>query len=318
MTLHQLRIAIAIAAQGSVTKASQELHISQPSVSQQIKLLEQEYGFKLYVKNGKGIEFTPAGQQFIESAAQVLLQVDKLERDFKGISSHPNGGSLRVGGCYFTGVTLLPLALTAFKKMHPDVQLVLENEASAPIEKLVLESKVDIALIINPSYFPSLVYEPYREEKLVAVVSANHPLARRGTLTPKELAELPVVIKQGRKRPNIMDQFCNELGRQGLTISTALRVETPDAMKAAVKAGIGLGVFFREHVERDIKRGTLKVIKIPGVKFNWNFRSYIIYHKKHTLSPHASEFLSLLRQWPQKTDSNASRRVPVGTYQLVG
>ncbi len=310
MTLHQLRIMITIAKHRNVTKASAELHISQPSVSQQIKLLEQEYGIKLYVKNGKGIEVTQEGQKFIESAEQVLLQVDKLEKNC-------NGGSLRVGGCYFAGVTLLPLALMAFKKTHPDVQLVLENDASAPIEELVLKSKVDIALIIKPSYDPSLVYEPYREEKLVAVVSANHPLAQRGELTLTELAEVPIVIKQAKTRPSIMDQFCNELGRHGLTMSTALRVETPDAMKAAVKAGIGLGVFFREHVEHDIKQGGLKVIKIPGLKFDWNFRSYIIFHKKHSLSPHAKEFLNLLRHWPQKDASKPSRRVQEGDMLRV-
>jgi DNA-binding transcriptional LysR family regulator len=317
MTLHQLRIAIAIAKQGSVTKASAELHISQPSVSQQIKLLEQEYGFKLYVKSGKGIEVTQEGQKFIESAAQILLQVDRLAEDCKRISSHQNGGSLRVGGCYFAGATLLPLALVAFKKMHPGVQLVLENEASSAIEELVLKSKLDIALVINPSYDPSLVYEPYRKEKLVAVVSANHPLAQRSKLNKEALSEIPIVFKQGTTVPSIMEQFCNDLRSQGVTTTIALSVETPDAMKAAVKAGMGLGVFFREHVEQDIKRGSLKIINIPEMKFNWKFSTYIIYHKERSLSLYATNFLTLLRQWSHKANGRDASRGVAGDYQPV-
>ena len=104
MTLHQLRIVLSIAKHRSITRGSEEHHVSQPSGSQQIRLLEQEYGIKLYVKNGNGIEFTPAGQKFIASAKQILSQVDKLEKECKGILSHPNGNSITVGAAYHTSV----------------------------------------------------------------------------------------------------------------------------------------------------------------------------------------------------------------------
>jgi len=309
VTLHQLRIVLSIAKHRSITKASEEHHISQPSVSQQIKLLEQEYGIKLYVKNGNGIEFTPAGQKFIASAKQVLSQVDKLEKECKGTLSQSNGGSLTIGGGYFASVSYLPLVLKTFKKTHPEVQLCLESDATVRIEELVLKSKIDIAVIIAPFDHPSIVCEPYGEAKLVAVVSANNPLARRGQLTPKELAEVPLVIRHTKTRPSItMDLLCNEMGRQGLTMNIVLECDTPEGARAAVKSGIGLGFFLQEIVERDIKRGRLKVIEIPGLKIDWIFKTYLIYHKERVLSPIARDFLTLLRRWPRKT---ARRNAPL-------
>ena len=309
MTLHQLRIVLSIAKHRSITKASEEHCISQPSVSQQIKLLEQEYGIKLYVKKGNGIEFTPAGQKFIASAKQIVSQVDKLEKECKGIQSAPNGGSLTTGGGYFASVTYLPLVLKAFKKTHPEVQFRLESGATVRIEELVLQSKVDVAVIIKPAFHPGLVCEPYREAKLVGVVSANHPLARREQLTPKELAEAPLIIRHTKTRPSItMDLLRNEMGRQGLPMNIALECDTPDIARAAVKSGIGLGFFFQELVERDIKRGRLKLIKIRGLNFNWTFKTYLIYHKERILSPIARDFLTLLRRWPRKT---ARRNLPL-------
>jgi len=301
VTLHQLRIVLSIAKHRSITKASVEHHISQPSVSQQIKLLEQEYGVKLYVKNGNGIEFTPAGQKFIASAKQILSQVDKLEKDCKERSSHPNGGSLTTGGGYFASVTYLPLVLKAFKKTHPEVQFCLESGATVGIEELVLQSKVDVAVIIKPAFLPGLVCEPYREAKLVGVVSANHPLARREHLTPKELAKVPLIIRHTKSRPSITTDLLRiEMGRQGLPLNIVLECDTPEGVRAAVKSGIGLGFFFQDLVERDIKRGRLKVIEIRGLNFNWTFKTYLIYHKERILSPIAKDFLTLLRRWPRK------------------
>lgn len=309
MTLHQLRLLMAIARHRSVTQAAKELHISQPSVSLQIKILEKEYGLKFYEKNSKQIQLTQEGQRFIDSAEKILMQVDNLERNYKGILSASNNGSLTIGGGFYASVTFLPLVLKAFKKKHPDVRLCLETEATQDIEELVLKSKIDVAVIIKPAFYPTVVYEPYREEELVAVVSADHPLARRRKLAPRDLANVLIVTKTAKKHPSLMDQICSELGRQGHTMDIALQCETPAATKAAIKSGMGLGFLFREHVQADIKRGELKAIQIPGI--NMKFKTYIVYPKDRPLSPYARDFLILLRQHPRKSDRSRAKREQV-------
>ena len=302
---------MAIARHRNVTKAAKELHISQPSVSLQIKVLEKEYGLKLYEKNSKEIQLTQNGQRFIDSAQQILMQVDNLGRESKGIFRPSKTGSLTVGGGFYASVTFLPLVLKAFKKKHPDVRLCLETEATQDIEELVLQSKIDVAVIIKPAFYPTVVYEPYREEELVAVVSADHPLARRRKLAPRELADVLVVTKMAKKHPSLMDQISSELGRQGHTMNIALQCESPAATMAAIKSGMGLGFLFREHVQADIKRGELKAIQIPGI--NMKFKTYIIYPKDRALSLYARDFLTLLRQRPQKSvRSRAKREQAVG------
>jgi len=308
VTMHQLRIVLSIAKHSSITRASEEHHVSQPSVSQQIRLLEQEYGIKLYVKNGNGIEFTPAGQKFIASAKQILSQVDKLEKECKGILSHPNGNSITVGAAYHTSVAVISLVLNAFKKLHPDAQFSLRTEATPPIEEMVLKSEVDVAVTIKPSYHPDLVYEPHGQARQMAIVSADHPLARGSKLTPKELSEVPIVIKRSITHPSLVDQICNAMAKQGYSMNIALQCETPEDVRAAVKSGIGLGFIFEDYVIRDIKRGKLKVLEISGLKMKWNHKSYIIYHKERILSPYAKEFLAFLRNWPPKI---ARRKPPL-------
>jgi len=91
-------------------------------------------------------------------------------------------------------------------------------------------------------------------------------------------------------------------------MNIVLECDTPEGARAAVKSGIGLGFFLQEIVERDIKRGRLKVIKIPGFNFNYTFKTYLIYHKERVLSPIARDFLTILRRWPRKT---ARRNAPL-------
>lgn len=317
MTLHQLRIATAVAKHLSITKVSQELHISQPAVSLQVRLLEEEYGIRLYEKNGRGIQLTQEGKKFIDSVEQILLRVDNLENEYKGILTAPNHDSLTIGGCYFASENILPVVLKAFKKTHLDAQLFIETKSPALIEDLVLKSKVDIALIVNPSFFPSIAYESYREEKLVAVISTHHPLARRKKLSITELCEVPLVIKHPRRGPGIAGPLFKALERQGIATTIELQCETAMATKAAIKAGLGLGILLGKHVEPDIQRGELKVVKIP--QLNRTIMTYIIYYKERTLAPAAKDFLALLIPRPQKTNGSApTRRAPQDMHRFVG
>src|SRR5436309_144841 len=122
MTLHQLRIFECVVRHMSITKASHALHVSQPSVSQQLKLLEQEFGTSFFVRLNHGVELTAQGREFIDAVKPVLSQATKVENRFRNNPSTNQTGTLRVGGSHNVSVNVLPKLLMAFKESHPSVQ----------------------------------------------------------------------------------------------------------------------------------------------------------------------------------------------------
>jgi len=287
LTLHQLKIFNSIAKCLNVTKASIELHISQPSVSQQVKLLQEEYGAKLYTKNGRGIKLTDEGRLFLKEIDPILRQVDVLKNKFGG---HLKLGSLTIGGSHSPSASFLPLLASVFKETHPDTKITFRTHNSDVLERMVLDSDVEVAVVTNSTASPSLVYEPCRQEELVFFASVEHPLAKRKTLGVTELANAPLVVfKKGRMA---FEKILRQIESQGLQWNVAMYCESSEALKAAVKGRMGLGIIYRDLVQPELHRREFKVIQVPGLVMH--SESYVIYHKDKPLSVNAKAFLALL------------------------
>ena len=234
MTLNQLKMIVAVAKYQNITKAAKGIHVSQPSVSQQLKLLEEEYGVKLFKKKGKGIELTQTGQLFLKNAKSILTQVRKLEQNL-------NTRSLVIGGTHAASASLLPLLSAHFKETHPLVQVTLRTDYSRELEELVLNSEVEIAVIINPAHSPSLIYEPFGQQTFVIFVSKSFYLAKRQELTLADLARAPLVIRKGNKGGTTVDRILEVVEKRGFKLNIAMYCESIEGVRATVKAGVGLG-----------------------------------------------------------------------------
>jgi LysR family transcriptional regulator, transcriptional activator of the cysJI operon len=202
VTLHQLRIFECVVRHLNITKASTALHMSQPSVSQQLKLLEEEFGTKFLIRINQGVELTSEGEEFFKGIRPLLAEAENLEKRFKS-SPTLDTVPLVVGGSHNVSINVLPKLLMSFKARHPSVQVILETNESPIIENRVIASEVEIALITNPSYRPELIYEPYEEMELVAFCLPSSPLARK-KLTLKELGECPLVLRRGGRLEKIL------------------------------------------------------------------------------------------------------------------
>jgi DNA-binding transcriptional LysR family regulator len=305
LTLHQLKIFSSIAKFLNVTKASAELHISQPSVSQQVKLLQEEYGARLYTKNGRGIKLTEEGRLFLKEIDPILRQVDLLKNKF-GVGQKQ--GSLTIGGSHSPSASFLPLLASVFKETYPDTKLTFRTHNSDVLERMVLDSEVEIAVITNSTGSPRLVYEPCRQEELVFFASVEHPFAKRKSLTVAELANAPLVVfKKGRLRA--FEKVLKQIESHGLTWNVAMYCESSEALKAAVKARMGLGILYRDLVQPELNRREFKVIQVQGLVTQ--SESYIIYHKEKPLSANAKQFLALLSRKIEIDRQSKSRSLTV-------
>ncbi len=293
MTLHQLKIFDAVARYVNISQASRELHLSEPSVCVQLKSLQEACGIKLYRKVRRGIELTPEGRAFQAEAGKILLQIDKLGEKFGFNLSSAKATSLIVGGSHGPSVSLLPSILAAFKKSHPFVRVTLRTKSSAAVERYLLNSEIEIALISNPSMSPLFKVEPYRQEMIVAVVSARHPLAKKKELTLADVAQGPLIIRSqgGVKTRAILKQ----VEEQGYKLNIFMECESAEGVKIATIKGMGLGFLYKDYVEFEVSKTELKILKIPELKTS-DARSFIIYDKRKPLSPLARDFLDMLHE----------------------
>ena len=287
MTLHQLRIFESVARHLNITRAAAALRISQPSVSQQLKLLEEEFGRKFFTRVSQGVELTPEGKEFFDAIQPMLAEAEKLERQFKNAAKANDVMPLIVGGSHNVSVNVLPKLVMTFKERHPSVQVILETNESRIIENRLVNSEIEIALVTNPSYRAEFVYESYEEMELVAFCLPTNPLTRR-KLTLRELFECPLVWRSGGRTERVLTNL-------GYKMNITLRCESSSAVKAAVRLGMGVGILYRNSVASRVARGNLKLLNVPELK-QLQTQSFIICDRRKPLMPMAQEFLQILRE----------------------
>jgi len=291
MTLNQLRVFQAVSNYLSITRASEALRISEPSVFQQVKSLESWFGTKLYRKVGRAIELTRQGRAIQSDVKEVLLKLEELGSRFKPLKSGATAAPLIIGGSHCPSASFLPRLIAAFKKEHPLTQVILRTKSSRGIERFVLESEAEIGLVTSPSNAPALHTIRYRPEEVVSFIAAKHPLTKKTKLTMAEVARYPLIIRNSETAKGA--NYLAQLVATGLKLNILMECESAEGIKQGVMKGTGLGFLYRNHLASEIKRGELKIVKIIGLEKVDSY-SYIIYRKDKILSPHAQSFLDLL------------------------
>ena len=300
MTLiNRLRTFGFVAKHLNLRKAAEELHVSEPSISQQLRLLGEDFGVKLHNKTSTGVALTEEGRIFLKDAETILLRVERLREKFRKRNTETETGSLTVGGTHGPSATLLPSALVAFKKKHPKVQIRLVTGSSRSIQRKVLAGEIEIAVISNVKPPPHFTSEPYGTMKSVLFAAADHPIAKKKELSLFDLAKVPLIIRGGRGGTiSNTEVILQQLSDQGFKPDIAMRLDSSEGVKMAVRKKLGMGILYEDAVRISLRRGEFKLIKIPGLKMDGNL--FIIYRPGKTLSSTCRDFLDLLRQWREK------------------
>jgi DNA-binding transcriptional LysR family regulator len=295
MKLHQLEIFECVTRHQSVTKAAHELHMSQPAVSLQLKLLEEECGRQLYCRTRYGIAMTDEGRAFLSAVRPILAQMEKLEIEFTAKTRPSRSESLSIAANNTLSSTIVPRAVSEFSECYPNVRFVLDIAHSDQIEKRILGSEVEVGLITRPNNWGQIFYEPYEEHETVAFVPKNSRL-HKGTMSLADLTSHPLVVK--KDCPSVQ-----ELESRGFDVMISLQCNARESVKMAVKKGLGIGLLFDVPMESDLELDDMRIINVPELR-EIRHRSYIIYPRGAKLSPNARNFVATLRQMK-------SRPVPI-------
>jgi DNA-binding transcriptional LysR family regulator len=294
MTLNQFSFFAVVAKHRSLTKASAELRVSQPSITQQLKQLENHHGAKLYRRLSKGIEMTEAGQLFLRKITPILDQVAELEAASKPRAQRIRREVLRVGGSDSASAVLLPSLLAGFRQRHPAVGVEMSTGVSDQLEHMVLNAVVEIAMTVRRAVSTELTCEPYRREKVVMFVPANHRFAKRGHLKLSDVLAEALIVSGGTGAASVVDKAVKQIRDEGVEFKIAMYCDGPTAIKAGVRQEMGVGIAYEDAVQAEVASGEFKILKVAGLELAGE--SFIVYSKKRPLSPAAREFLELLRR----------------------
>lgn len=242
MKLQQLRYLAAIVENDlNITAAAERLHTSQPGVSKQLKQLEDELGFPIFLRQGRTLtKVTPAGKRVIDRALKILKEVQSIKR----LAEEQKGdgrGSLAIGTTHTQARYVLPPVIRKFREKYPQVELHLHQGTSEQIADMAGRDRIDFAINTgSQDMFTNLVLLPcYRWHRRV-VVPHNHPLAKESKLTIEMLGKYPIVTYVfGFTGPSSLQQI---FARAGLTPHVALTARDADVIKTYVRLGLGVGI----------------------------------------------------------------------------
>jgi len=290
LTLHQLRTFRAVAEQLSFSAAAHELSISQPSVSYQVKELEGVLGLPLIDRLGKRVRLTEAGDVLYEYARRTLTLLDEVAlvmEQMRGIER----GTLRVGASATVGIYVIPLALGAYKKVHPNLALSLEIGSREMLQERLKRGVLDLAVLSLPIADPNLESTPFMDDELVLVVPAGHPLAGRTDLTLRDFTGESFLMREPGSGTRLAVEMAAR--RAGVSLQVGMELGSNGAIKHAVEAGLGVAVLSSHAIELERKGGGLVVVDIDGFPI---LRPWSIVHLRRRQLPAAvAQFIEFLR-----------------------
>ena len=285
MTLRHMKIYSCVFRLGSITKAAEELHLAQPSVSLAVKELEEYYGIRLFERIGRRIYSTESGKVFYGYATHIVSLFEEMEKRMK---NWDNLGTMRVGSSITIGTHILPQIIKRYHEKNPGLTIEGVIGNSSDVERHILDNTVDLGLIETQPEHPDICAVPFMKDSLCAIVSNDHTLASYEAVTLAQLAKFPFFMREKGSAGREILEAAFALSQ--LTVRPAWESRSTQAIARGVAEGLGVAVLPYLLVKRDIEEKTVKRLELlPPLCRDLN----IIYHKSKYLTPNMHALIDL-------------------------
>jgi LysR family cys regulon transcriptional activator len=298
MTFQQLRYLVAVHENGlNITAAARGLRTSQPGVSRQLKMLEEELGFHLFERQGRAlVRTTAAGEDIVARATTILREMQNVERTSAELS-RADGGSLSIATTHTQARYVLPHVVRDFRAKYPKVHLHLHQGTSEQIADIVARDRVDFAIATgSEEMFPHLIRLPVYRWHRAVVVPHGHPLTSAGRLTLKKLAKYLIVtyVFSFSGRSSLPDLF----ETAGLSLDIALTARDSDVIKTYVRIGLGVGILAKLAID---PASDSDLVALDAAHLFQGHTTWIGFRRGALLRAYMYEFIELLASHlPQK------------------
>ncbi len=262
MNLHHLRLFAAVVDHGGFTKAAESLHLSQPAISKSLNELERQLGLTLLDRGGRSIRLTDAGQT-LYARARELFGVERIAeqelREIRGLKR----GVLRIGASTTIATYMLPPYLGRFHLRHPGIRIRATSANTRTVLRMLLESRVDVALVEGPVSHPQVEIQPWREDELVVISHPEHRLLYSTGVDVAMLVREQFIVREPGS--GTRDVIARALALHGARLAKTMRVGGTEAIKQAVAAGLGLAIVSRAAAADQLALGRIAVLSVEGL-----------------------------------------------------
>lgn len=288
MNLEHLKVFHLAATKKNFSETAKILHLSQPSVSLQIKHLEDYLNTSLFVRNTKKMELTDAGRVLFHYANQIIQMVNTAEKELSLLSETIHG-ELHLGASLTIGEYLLPHHLGDFLKKYPHVHVSLKVDNSHQIVEKLLNGEIDLGFIEVTIPHKQLDSIPFLEDELVIISQAKDPLKEK--IEPEQLMGLPIVMREkgsGTRQVLESNLLKKQLNPDNLNI--VMELENTESIKSAVQSGLGVAILSQTTIHKETELGIFQQTRITGLPLT---RHFYLLNKKDVLSPAADAYKEL-------------------------
>lgn len=286
ITIRQLEVFAAIANKGNVTKASEQLFISQSAASMALAEFERQIGQKLFDRFGRKLVLNEAGRALLPKVIELLTRVDEIPAMFS-----PEGrlsfGSLEIGASSTIANYYIPSLLGEFTENFPEIQLRLEVGNTEQIINSLTEFKIDVGYIEGLCNHPQINCSLWREDQLVVFASPEHRLASKRRITLKDLSLERWILREKGSGTRVI--FENAVAGKLDDLNIRFELGHTEAIKSAVKSNLGISCLSRLTVAESIRNGSLVELKTPFLNLRRNF--YRLVHKEKYITNVLEKFM---------------------------
>jgi DNA-binding transcriptional LysR family regulator len=292
MDLRRLEIFAKVAELGSFSRAAEALFLTQPTVSEHIRSLEEELGVQLLDRLGRGTTPTRAGQLLLGYAKRMLA----LGREARQAMDRFQGrvlGELVVGGSTIPGEYVLPGLVGGFKRKYPEISICLLIGSSRQVSDWVEEGRVEVGVVGAQPGGRALESAPLMGDELVIVTGADHPWARREAVSLEELRAEPMIVRErGSGSREALERALADAGLDLEACRVVGEIGSTQAVKQGVRAGVGVSLVSSRAVVDEVRAGLVGSTRLQGPAIARNF--YLVTHRDRSRSPLAQAFLEFL------------------------
>ena len=296
MSDRRLQVFQTVARLLSFTKAAEELHMTQPAVTFQVRQLEEQFNTRLFDRTHNRISLTEAGERVYEYANQIFdlyAQMDNAVRELTGDVS----GVLMLGASTTIAEYMLPALLGDFKQQYPEIVIRLKVANTDGIVSLVENNTIDLGVVEAPVNNKNLVVEQCRMDHLVLIVPPGHELAQEGTVPITRICDFPFICREeGSGTREVILESLQRSGVPATGMNLAMELGSLEAIKGAVEAGMGVSVLSSATIQKELKLGTLVAVQLdPPID-----RPFSFVHQKQKFRVRAmDELLNFARHYCQ-------------------
>jgi DNA-binding transcriptional LysR family regulator len=261
-----------VAEQRSFRKAAEELYLTQPAVSLQIKALEEDLGAQLFDRSGSQVRLTAVGKILVEHSQRAHEILVRAEQKIAALGGE-QAGELTLGASTTIAQYVLPRLLGEFLEKHPRVYPTLVSGNTEHIVNALREQRIALGFIEGPPRTRDVSTQPFLQDELVLIVPAAHEWAEQTVVAGGDIATIPLLMRErGSGTRQIVEMALERHGIKRRTLNIVMELDSTEAIKSAVEAGLGVGFVSRWAIAKDLRLGrSFKIVEIKGLRMRRDF-----------------------------------------------